>query len=81
MLRLNLQKQVKYAKIDFSQDKITDDCVNHLKRALMSGFPFVFGFTVYESFESEEVAKTGMVPMPKEGEKNSRRSCCLWCWF
>jgi len=31
---------------------------------LAEGYPFVFGFTVYESFESPEVAKTGIVPMP-----------------
>jgi C1A family cysteine protease len=30
--------------------------------------PFVFGFTVYESFESNEVANTGIVPMPQPGE-------------
>jgi C1A family cysteine protease len=35
-----------------------------LKQMLASGFPVVFGFTVYESFESEEVASTGVVPMP-----------------
>ena len=34
------------------------------KQCLASGFPFVFGFTVYSSFESEEVAQTGIVPMP-----------------
>ena len=28
----------------------------------------VFGFTVYESFESPEVASTGVVPYPKRGE-------------
>ncbi len=28
----------------------------------------MFGFAVYESFESETVAKTGRVPMPKPGE-------------
>lgn len=28
-----------------------------------------FGFTVYESFESSEVAQTGIVPMPTAGEK------------
>lgn len=28
-----------------------------------------FGFTVYESFESAQVAKTGIVPMPEKGEK------------
>jgi C1A family cysteine protease len=35
---------------------------------LAAGFPFVFGFSVYESFESATVAKTGKVPMPKSGE-------------
>ncbi|MFA4845091.1 MAG: C1 family peptidase [Patescibacteria group bacterium] len=36
---------------------------------LANGFPFVFGFTVYESFESEEVAKTGVAPMPGDDEE------------
>src|SRR5262252_10686573 len=36
---------------------------------LASGYPFVFGFTVYESFESQAVAKNGKVPMPKPKEK------------
>lgn len=31
---------------------------------LAYGFPFVFGFSVYDSFESDVVATTGMVPMP-----------------
>jgi len=30
--------------------------------------PVIIGFTVYESFESNEVAKTGVVPMPKRNE-------------
>ena len=37
---------------------------NDLKTSLANGFPFVFGFTVYESFESQKVADTGVVPMP-----------------
>jgi C1A family cysteine protease len=40
-----------------------------MKGCLASGYPFVFGFTVYESFESQEVAKTGKAPMPKPGEQ------------
>jgi C1A family cysteine protease len=40
-----------------------------LKGCLASGYPFVFGFTVYESFESQEVAKTGHASMPGSGEK------------
>ncbi len=31
--------------------------------------PVIFGFTVYESFESEEVAKTGIMPIPHMREK------------
>jgi C1A family cysteine protease len=40
-----------------------------MKGCLASGYPFVFGFTVYESFQSPAVAKTGTVPMPGHGEK------------
>ena len=42
--------------------------LTQLKGCLASGFPFVFGFTVYESFESQHVAQTGTVPMPAAGE-------------
>src|SRR5262245_14023378 len=34
-----------------------------MKGCLASGYPFVFGFTVYTSFLSDAVAKTGHVPM------------------
>ena len=43
--------------------------LTQFKGCLASGYPFVFGFTVYESFEGEEVAKTGKVEMPKPSEK------------
>jgi C1A family cysteine protease len=35
---------------------------------LTEGYPFVFGFAVYESFESPQVKRTGVVNMPKKGE-------------
>ncbi len=38
------------------------------KGCLASGYPFVFGFTVYDSFETQEVASTGVVPMPTSTE-------------
>jgi len=43
--------------------------LNQMKGCLASGYPFVYGFTVYESFESDQVAKTGAAPMPAAGEK------------
>ncbi len=43
--------------------------VDEMRACLAEGYPFVFGFTVYESFESATVARTGTVNMPKPGEK------------
>jgi C1A family cysteine protease len=43
--------------------------LDEMRTCLADGYPFVFGFTVYESFESQQVAKTGVVPMPKSGER------------
>ena len=40
-----------------------------LLTCLASGYPFVFGFSVYESFESPSVRATGVVPMPRLGER------------
>jgi C1A family cysteine protease len=42
--------------------------LNQMRGCLAHGFPFVFGFTVYESFESPEVARTGEAPLPGAGE-------------
>lgn len=50
----------------------------HLNAAIASGFPFVFGFTVYESFESSQVAETGIVPVPQPGE-SVMGGHCVWC--
>jgi len=36
-----------------------------LKSALAVGFPVVIGIKVYESFESDQVARTGIVSLPK----------------
>ena len=40
-----------------------------LRYQLAHGLPVIFGFTVFESFESDTVAKTGMVPMPQPNEQ------------
>jgi C1A family cysteine protease len=43
--------------------------LDQMRACLAESFPFVFGFTVYESFESQQVAKSGVVPMPQSGER------------
>jgi C1A family cysteine protease len=42
--------------------------LSQMQGCLASGYPFVFGFTVYENFESDTVARTGHAPMPESGE-------------
>ncbi len=38
--------------------------LDQMRGCIASGFPFVFGFDVFSSFMSDEVAATGVVPMP-----------------
>ncbi|HWA22341.1 MAG TPA: C1 family peptidase [Caulobacterales bacterium] len=38
------------------------------RACLAGGSPFIIGFSVYESFESDATASTGRVTMPKRGE-------------
>ena len=44
--------------------------LQEMRMCLAEGYPFVFGFTVYESFESPAVAKTGRLNLPKPSEKS-----------
>lgn len=54
-------KSVKYQAVAQNLDA--------MKACLAAGSPFVFGFTVYESFESDAVAASGVVPMPGKSER------------
>jgi C1A family cysteine protease len=43
--------------------------LSEMLTCLAEGYPFVFGFSVYESFQSKRVAETGVVNMPRKKEK------------
>lgn len=43
---------------------------NDMKACLAEGYPFTLGFEVFESFESDDVARTGIMPMPKMNERH-----------
>lgn len=60
------QQALKYRAVQYQ--RLAQD-LNQLKGCLASGYPFVFGFTVYASFESQQVAQTGHAPMPSLGEQ------------
>lgn len=43
--------------------------LQQMRQCLAEGYPFVFGFSVYEAFESDAVARTGNLNLPKPGER------------
>jgi C1A family cysteine protease len=55
--------------------------LSQMKGCLASCYPFVFGFIVYESFESDEVAQTGIVPMPQYGDHILGGHAVLACGY
>ncbi|TRZ69458.1 MAG: peptidase [Nitrosopumilaceae archaeon] len=55
-------KAVQYKRIINTRPELMRLC-------LSNGIPFVFGFTVYQSFESQAVSQTGIVPMPQKEEQ------------
>ena len=61
---------IKYERLTSTNPDAMRDCV-------ASGLPFVFGFTVYELFESDSVASSGAVPMPGPDEVAVGGHCVL----
>jgi C1A family cysteine protease len=43
--------------------------LDEMRACLADGYPFVFGFSVYDGFETQQMAKTGVLDIPKKGEK------------
>lgn len=60
-----------YARLEPAGDpSVLLDC-------LANGEPFVFGFTVYSSFESDAVTANGVMPMPSKAESVLGGHCVL----
>jgi len=57
-------KCYRQAKKDVVSQYLRVSGIQEMKSCLAAGFPFVFGFTVYQSFESPQVAKTGIMHLP-----------------
>lgn len=57
---------LKYQAVQYQR---VPQILNQMKGCLASGYPFVFGFSVYASFESAQVAQTGIANMPASSEK------------
>jgi C1A family cysteine protease len=62
-----------------SYQSLDNNDIVALKSCLAQGFPFVFGFAVFSSFESPSVASNGIVPMPQpyDQEKGGHAVLCV----
>ena len=69
-----LDQAIEYYRVDNSQ-------LDHLRACLADGYPIVFGFTVYASFESQEVTRTGAVPLPGKDERILGGHCTVLTGF
>lgn len=52
-----------------------------LKMQLYAENPVIFGITLYESFMSDEVRSTGIIPLPVKGEKAVTGHCLLFVGY
>ena len=52
-----------------------------IQSALALGFPVVFGFNVYDAFEGQQVATTGVLNMPTSGEAEQGGHAVLCCGY
>lgn len=57
--------------LGFKYIRVQQNLAN-IKQAIYGGFPVVVGINIYETFQSDAVAKTGTVPMP-----NVTKEACL----
>lgn len=63
-------KSVTYLRVD-------NTVKSQIQDALNNNYPIVFGFTVYDSFMTDAVAKNGVVPMPKKSESVQGGHCTV----
>ncbi|CAE7629520.1 unnamed protein product [Symbiodinium sp. CCMP2456] len=52
--------------------------LTQMKMCIANGYPFVFGFSVFPSFQTKEVASTGkmVMPLPDEEERGGHAYIC-----
>jgi C1A family cysteine protease len=67
------------AKLDMAlQFMAVNQDLTTIKSSIYQNCPVVMGFTVYQSFESQGVANTGVMPMPQPNEKVVGGHCTVW---
>lgn len=63
---------VQFEALAYERVEVRADAI---KAAIAAGFPVVIGVTLYNSFESQAVERSGVVPMPAPGEAIAGGHC------
>jgi C1A family cysteine protease len=53
--------------------------MDEMRACLQSGYPFTFGFAVFESFDKGDVEKTGIMQMPDVSREHMVGGHCVTC--
>lgn len=69
------QEALKFKATNYS--RLNNLSRSELVGSLLEGLPFILGFTVFQSFESDYVARTGIVPMPGKKERKMGGHCVV----
>jgi len=56
------------ARQSLRYERLDNTRIDNLRACLTGGYPFSFGFTVYDYFESDQIAKDGLLRMPSPTE-------------
>jgi hypothetical protein len=59
--------------------RIADGFIDHMRQCLHEGYPFTFGLMLWDSFNSEETIKTGLVKTPNYLAENGLGGHCMLC--
>lgn len=68
-----LHKAIQYLRVNQTEVDI--------KSCIVAGYPVIFGITCYDELESDETAKTGLLPLPKRDEQPIGGHCIDLCGF
>jgi C1A family cysteine protease len=65
---IGLKHRARNAKAIIVGNSEDENALDNLKMCLSAGYSVAFGFDIFESFQSDEFAETGMMPMPELDE-------------
>ena len=74
--RKEIFKGLSFSSVELDYNLPQEEIIIELKKVLVRGYPIIFGFNVYESFESEWL-NDGIMPIPEPYEDTNTSHCVV----